>query len=104
MFFELLPACNFVRFPTVRRTTIPTTLTMTVEQAVQKLLDSVKHGSQLDEELLNYISCILTDPDPDSSFDVLQELLSGAIPAFCNKSSEEQTALVCNLLDDVSAV
>lgn len=75
---------------------------MAAERAVQVLLGSVGHAGQLDGELLQYISSILEDPDPEGCLEVLTELLAGAVPCFGNKNSEEQTQLVLQLLDDVS--
>jgi hypothetical protein len=75
---------------------------MAAEKAVQHLLCSVGHSGQLDAELVEYISNILEDPDPESCLEVLTELLAGAVPCFDSKSSEEQTKLVLQLLDDVS--
>ncbi|WIA29436.1 hypothetical protein OEZ86_011938 [Tetradesmus obliquus] len=76
---------------------------MAAERAVQVLLGSVGHAGQLDGELLQYISSILEDPDPEGCLEVLTELLAGAVPCFGNKNSEEQTQLVLQLLDDVKA-
>jgi hypothetical protein len=75
---------------------------MAAEKAVQHLLCSVGHAGQLDAELLEYMSSILEDPEPESCLDVLTELLAGAVPCFGSKSSEEQVQLVLQLLDDVS--
>jgi hypothetical protein len=75
---------------------------MAAEQALQALLGSLGHTGQLDAELMEYISSILEDPDPEGYLDVLIELLAGAVPCFNSKSSDQQTQLVLQLLDDVS--
>ncbi|KAF6258960.1 hypothetical protein COO60DRAFT_1638700 [Scenedesmus sp. NREL 46B-D3] len=51
---------------------------------------------------MEYISSILEDPDPETCLEVLNELLAGALPCFNNKSREQQTQLVLQLLDNVS--
>jgi hypothetical protein len=75
---------------------------MAAEKAVQALLGSVGHAGQLDAELMEYISSVLEDPDPEGCLEVLTELLAGAVPCFNSQSSEQQTQLVLQLLDDVS--
>jgi hypothetical protein len=77
---------------------------MAAEDAVQLLLGSVGHAGQLDAELMEYMSSILEDPDPESCLEVLIELLAGAVPCFSSRSSEQQTQLVLQLLDDVSCL
>eukprot|EP00882_Tetradesmus_deserticola_P031812 GHRQ01035985.1.p1 GENE.GHRQ01035985.1~~GHRQ01035985.1.p1 ORF type:complete len:257 (+),score=90.00 GHRQ01035985.1:364-1134(+) len=77
---------------------------MAAEKAMQALLESVGHAGQLDAELMEYISSLLEDPDPETCLEVLVELLAGALPCFNSKSSEQQMQLVLQLLDNVEAL
>lgn len=70
---------------------------MAARQAVISLLKSL--GEQQDDDIVDYIASVLEDADDDASADPdgLEELLSGAAPAFGALPGERRTAAVLDL-------
>lgn len=57
----------------------------------------------LDAEIMDYICSVVEDPDPESSLDVLINVLSECVGAFASLCCDRQAQLVLQLLEDVSA-
>lgn len=75
----------------------------TAADAVNALLASLGHNTELDAEVMDYLVSVAEDPDPESSLDLLISVLTEYLPAFAALDSDNQTQLVLQLLDDVSS-
>jgi hypothetical protein len=58
-------------------------------------------STELDPEITAYICSILEEPDPETSLDILLELLTSSLSVLSRFSHEQQTQAVLKLLHAV---